>query len=69
MDNARRYYDDIITTYSMEQNLNLIFLSPYIYMLNPIEFTFSKIKAIFRGQLSLGYTGYFKNQLREVLIL
>ena len=59
MDNARIHHALTVQDFSRENGLNLLFLSPYSYMLNPIEFSFSKVKSVIRRELSNGYTGSF----------
>ncbi|KAG0441722.1 hypothetical protein DMUE_0843 [Dictyocoela muelleri] len=44
-----------------EKRVNVLFLSPYSYMLNPIEFSFSKIKSIVRRSLASGSNESFTN--------
>lgn len=56
-DNAKIHHSNIVREFLLSENLNLQFLSPYSYMLNPIEFSFSKIKAMVRRDLSNGFDG------------
>jgi transposase len=57
LDNARIHHAIIINSYCAEEDLNLVFLSPYSYMLNPIEISFLKIKSVVRRKLSNEFTG------------
>ena len=59
VDNARIHHANIITDFLNRENINIVFLSPYSYMLNPIEYSFSKIKSVVRRELSNGYNGTF----------
>lgn len=52
MDNARIHHTEIVREVFQNQNYVLHFLSPYSFMLNPVENIFSKIKAIVRRILS-----------------
>ncbi|KAG0422381.1 hypothetical protein DMUE_6215 [Dictyocoela muelleri] len=58
LDNARNYHTSI-TWFFLLRNLNVMFLSPYSYMLNPIEFSFSKVKSIVRRNLANGFDRSF----------
>ncbi|KAF7696496.1 hypothetical protein CDIK_1822 [Cucumispora dikerogammari] len=59
MDNARIHHSHVLKDFIRTQNINVKYLSPYSYMLNPIEFSFSKIKMIVRRSLSERYEGNF----------
>ena len=65
MDNARIHNSLSMRNYYSENDLNVQFLSPYSYMLNPIEFGFSKIKACVRRKLSEGFDGSFVSLIRD----
>lgn len=52
-DNAAIYHADIIDEYICSSGYNQMFLSPYSYMCNPIEFGFGKIKTHIRNMLSI----------------
>ena len=52
MDNARIHNSLIMRNFYEENELIVKFLSPYSYMLNPIVFGFSKIKACVRRKLA-----------------
>lgn len=52
MDNARPHTSTATSDHIASLNSQVKFLSPYSYMLNPIEFSFSKIKSVVR-QLDL----------------
>ena len=52
LDNAKIHHAIITKNFLEEKNLNVKFLSPYSYMLNPIELSFSKIKANVRRILA-----------------
>lgn len=51
MDNARIHHAEIVREVFYNQNYILHFLSPYSFMLNPIENIFSKIKSVVRRML------------------
>lgn len=57
LDNARIHRRDDIARITSQYNFEFKFLSPYSYMLNPIENAFSKIKNGVRSRLRLGATG------------
>ncbi|KAF7684981.1 Transposable element Tc3 transposase [Cucumispora dikerogammari] len=65
MDNARIHNSHNIRDFYGVNNLSIQFLAPYSYMLNPIEFGFSKIKACVRRKLAEGFTGSFENLILE----
>ena len=52
MDNARIHRPDILNAMITQRGYILQFLSPYSYMLNPVEFVFSKIKNLVRNELT-----------------
>lgn len=56
-DNASIHRASLISNYLNEKEINYKFLSPYSYMLNPIEYSFSKIKLGVRRRLSEFSTG------------
>lgn len=53
LDNARIHRENDIVRITSSYNYSFHFLSPYSYMLNPIECAFSKIKSIVRGSLRM----------------
>ncbi|KAF7684893.1 hypothetical protein CDIK_4358, partial [Cucumispora dikerogammari] len=57
LDNARIHKREHIQRIVSQYNYTFKFLSPYSYMLNPIENVFSKIKNGVRSKLRLGITG------------
>ncbi|KAF7690775.1 hypothetical protein CDIK_2644 [Cucumispora dikerogammari] len=57
MDNARIHKTSEIARITSEYGYTYKFLSSYSYMLNPIENSFSKIKASVRSRLVLGEGG------------
>lgn len=59
LDNARIHRKSDIEKITTQFNFEFKFLSPYSYMLNPIENAFSKIKNGIRSKLRLGATGLF----------
>ncbi|KAG0438494.1 hypothetical protein DMUE_3054 [Dictyocoela muelleri] len=65
MDNARIHNSNNMRNFYVSNNLTIQFLSPYSYMLNPIEFGFSKIKACVRRKLVEGFTSTFENLILE----
>ena len=58
MDNSRIHKRTEIEIITLEFNFEYKFLSPYFYMLNPIENAFSKIKNGVRSRLRLGTNGF-----------
>ena len=56
LDNAKVYRRDDIARITSQFNFEFKFLSPYSYMLNPIENAFSKIKCGIRSKLRSGVT-------------
>ncbi|KAG0442200.1 hypothetical protein DMUE_0459 [Dictyocoela muelleri] len=64
-DNAKIHHAIITKSFIESRNINILYLSPYSYMLNPIEFSFSKIKAIVRRKLGNGYNGSFKDLILD----
>ena len=65
MDNARIHNSDMMRTFYNENNLNIKLLSPYSYILNPIEPGFSKIKLTVRRKWAGGYYGGSENLIKE----
>ena len=65
MDNARIHNAMMMREFYTKNELTIKFLSPYSYMLNPIEFGFSKIKACVRRRLAEGYNGGFVDLIQE----
>lgn len=57
LDNARIHRKQDLQEITNEFGYEYHFLSPYSYMLNPIEFAFSKIKSSVRGLLRQGEDG------------
>lgn len=57
MDNAKIHHSGIVKNFIVQENIRVTYLSPYSYMLNPIEYSFSKIKSVVRDLLSSNYTG------------
>ena len=58
LDNSRIHKRTEIERITLEFNFEYKFLSPYSYMLNPIENAFSKIKNVVRSRLRLGTKGF-----------
>ncbi|KAF7670510.1 hypothetical protein TCON_2842, partial [Astathelohania contejeani] len=54
LDNARIHKEEHIARITLSYGYYYKFLSPYSYMLNPIENAFSKIKNSVRAQLTSG---------------
>ena len=44
MDNARQHHIEGVRTLTRNSNHSIQFISPYSYMLNPVELIFSKVK-------------------------
>ena len=65
MDNARIHNSRDTRAFYEENDLTIQFLSPYSYMLNPIEFGLSKIKACVRRRLSDGFNGSFESLIHD----
>jgi transposase len=65
MNNTSIHRSTIISDIINETVINVVWLSPYSYMLNPIEFGFSKIKNHVRGVLTNGYNGSFVDLIIE----
>ena len=61
LDNARVHKRESIQSIVNEFNFEFKILSPYSYMLNPIENAFSKIKSGVRSRLRIGETGILSN--------
>lgn len=57
LDNARIHRKNDMETITQEFGYSFKFLSPYSYMLNPIENAFSKIKNCVRSRLRMGFEG------------
>jgi len=57
LDNARIHRKNDIQRITTQYGFTFKFLSPYSYMLNPIENSFSKIKNCLRSKLRQGATG------------
>ena len=57
LDNARIHRCSELERITSEFGFTFAFLSPYSYMLNPIENAFSKIKNCVRSQLRTGTNG------------
>lgn len=55
----------IMRDFCEENGLIVQFLSPYSYMLNPIEFGFLKIRARVRRKLTDGFNGSFICLIRD----
>ncbi|KAI5151647.1 hypothetical protein ENBRE01_2283 [Enteropsectra breve] len=55
MDNAKIHKVESVRNLIESAGHRLEFLSPYSYMLNPVENIFSKIKSLVRTQLALRY--------------
>lgn len=64
LDNARIHKSEDIRRITEQFSFNFHFLSPYSYMLNPIENSFSKLKSCMRARLRTGATG----SLSEMII-
>ncbi|KAG0435244.1 hypothetical protein DMUE_4816, partial [Dictyocoela muelleri] len=65
LDNAKIHHSHITKNFFNEKRVNVMFLSPYSYMLNPIEFAFSKIKSIVRRSLAGGFNGSFTDLILD----
>jgi transposase len=52
MDNASIHKANVLREFFSNESLNVKFISPYSYMLNPIEFSFSKIKSVVKRILT-----------------
>ncbi|KAF7685561.1 hypothetical protein CDIK_3690 [Cucumispora dikerogammari] len=63
LDNARIYKLSDVAEIVTEYGYSFKFLSPYSYMLNPIEKSFSKIKNNIRSRIRMGEGG----QLSELI--
>ena len=59
MDNARIHSAMMMREFYTENEHTIKFPTPYSYMLNPIEFGFSKIKPCVRRKLAEGYNVAF----------
>jgi len=66
-DNAKVHRRENIEPAVREFEFNFKFLSPYSYMLNPIESVFSKIKNIVRARLRAGSTGALSDMVLEAV--
>lgn len=65
LDNARIHKRDIISSIVDQFNFEFKFLSPYSYMLNPIENAFSKIKSGIKSKIRLGESGSLSEMLLQ----
>ncbi|KAG0435981.1 hypothetical protein DMUE_4443 [Dictyocoela muelleri] len=65
IDNAKIHHSNITKGFYNERGLNVLYLSPYSYMLNPIEFAFSKVKSIVRRELSESYNEDFGDLIKN----
>lgn len=65
MDNARIHHSQSTRILFNERGINILYLSAYSYMLNPIEFAFSKVKNNVRRSLSSGYNDDFSNLIKN----
>ena len=65
MDDAGVHNSLTMQNFYTENDLIVQFLSPCSYMLNPIDFGFSKVKSCLRRRLVTGFNGRFLNLVRE----
>jgi hypothetical protein len=66
MDNARVHRREALISLIGQRGYHLHFLSPYSYMLNPVEFIFSKVKSVVRRELAQQF-GNTQN-LQEIIL-
>ena len=55
-DNIRIHNSNVVKEFYATSRINAVFLSPYSYMVNPIELSFSKIKSTIRNIINLEST-------------
>ncbi|KAF7699609.1 hypothetical protein CDIK_1134 [Cucumispora dikerogammari] len=67
LDNARIHRRITISEITAGYGFSFHFLSPYSYMLNPIETAFSKIKNAIRSKIRLGSQGTLAELIYEAL--
>ncbi|KAF7685062.1 hypothetical protein CDIK_4189, partial [Cucumispora dikerogammari] len=62
-DNASIHHSHEIEDFIEENDLQRTFLSPYSYMLNPIEFCFGKVKTIIRNHIQANHDQSFSTSI------
>ena len=67
MDNARIHNSNLVKDFYTTSRIHAVFLSPYSYMLNPIEFSFSKIKSIIRNTITTESSGNLTTMINNAI--
>lgn len=68
MDNASVHDHDLVQRLAARYGVLVVFLPPYSYDFNPIEFSFHQVKEFLRGQFGLNEDGLVAEHLAEGLM-